>query len=96
MASKFWVAFPLPRRYKDASILSEFYPKERCGARRTVEMIHAPGSLKNRMTRGEVEAKFRNSSGKVLPDFRREAVIGQVLNLERLDSVAALMKNLQP
>jgi hypothetical protein len=59
-------------------------------------MIHAPGSLKNRMTRGEVKAKFPNGCGTVLPDFRREAVIGQVLNLEGLDLVAALMKNLQP
>jgi hypothetical protein len=64
VASKFWVAFPLPRRYKDASILAEFYPKERCGA--------------------------------ALPMTQQDQAIGQVLHLERLDSVAALMKNLQP
>jgi 2-methylcitrate dehydratase len=62
----------------------------------TVEMIHAPGSIKNRMTPAEVEAKFRRSCGAALPKARQDEVIRQVMNLERLDSAASLMKNLQP
>ena len=68
----------------------------RSGASQTVEMIHAPGSVKNSMTQAQVEAKFRNSCGAALPKARQDEVIKQVMNLERLDSVAALMKSLQP
>jgi len=68
----------------------------RTGEKRTVEMIHAPGSVKNRMTQAQVEAKFRDSCGAALPKARQDEAIGQVMNLERLDSVAALMKSLQP
>jgi 2-methylcitrate dehydratase len=66
------------------------------GEIKTVEMIHAPGSVKNRMTQAEVEAKFRNSCGAALPKMQQEEVIRQVRNLEKLDSVASLMKKLQP
>lgn len=66
------------------------------GEIKTVEMIHAPGSVKNRMTQAEVEAKFRNSCGVALPKTQQDDVIRQVMNLEKLDSVVALMKNLQP
>jgi 2-methylcitrate dehydratase len=68
----------------------------RSGERKTVEMIHAPGSVKNRMTRAQVEAKFRNSCAAGLPEEQQGELILQVMDLERLDSVAALMKNLQP
>ena len=63
---------------------------------RRVEMIHAPGSAKNRMSDTQVEAKFRNCCGTALPVARQDAVIEQVRNLEKLDSVASLMRNLQP
>ena len=65
------------------------------GELKTVEMIHAPGSVKNRMSEAEVEAKFRKSCGTVLPKTQQDEVIRQVINLEKLDSVASLMKNLQ-
>jgi 2-methylcitrate dehydratase len=66
------------------------------GEIKTVEMIRAPGSVKNRMTQAEVEAKFRNSCGVALPKTQQDDVIRQVMKLEKLDSVVALMKNLQP
>lgn len=69
---------------------------DRRGKQKTVEMIHAPGSAENRMTPAQVEAKFRNCCGETLPKKRQEKIIGQVMDLEKLDSVAALMKNLQP
>jgi 2-methylcitrate dehydratase len=65
------------------------------GEIKTVEMIHAPGSVKNRMTEAEVEAKFCNSCGAALSKTQQDEVIRQVVNLEKLDSVASLMKNLQ-
>jgi 2-methylcitrate dehydratase PrpD len=68
----------------------------RSGETKTVEMIHAPGSVKNRMSREQVEAKFRNSCGAALPKTAQDEVIRKVMELERLDSVAALMRNLQP
>jgi 2-methylcitrate dehydratase len=63
---------------------------------RSIEMIHAPGSAKNRMSDTQVEAKFRHCCGTALPAARQDAVIEQVRNLEKLDSVASLMRNLQP
>ena len=68
----------------------------RTGEKRTLEMIHAPGSVKNRMTQLQVETKFRNGAAARLSAAKQDEVIGQVMNLERLDSVAALMKSLQP
>ena len=37
------------------------------GEQRRVEMFHAPGSAKNRMSQAQVESKFRNSCGIRLP-----------------------------
>ncbi len=65
------------------------------GENRRVEMIHAPGSAKNRMSNTQVEAKFRNGCGTTLPAARQDAIIDQVRHLEQLDSVASLMRNLQ-
>jgi 2-methylcitrate dehydratase len=65
------------------------------GEQRRVEMFHAPGSAKNRMSQAQVESKFHNSCGTRLPIAQQDAVIEQVKNLERLDSVAQLMRNLQ-
>jgi 2-methylcitrate dehydratase len=66
------------------------------GETKTVEMIHAPGSIKNRMTRGQVEDKFRRNCAAQLPRAQQDEVIRQVMDLEGLDSIAELMKNLQP
>jgi len=68
----------------------------RTGTRKTIEMIHAPGSVANPMTPAQVEAKFRSCCGETLPKKRQDEIIRQVMDLEHLDSVAALMKNLQP
>jgi hypothetical protein len=48
------------------------------------------------MSRAQVEAKFRNSCAGGLPEKQQDEVIRQVMDVERLDSVAELMKNLQP
>ncbi|MGH7827190.1 MAG: MmgE/PrpD family protein [Candidatus Binatia bacterium] len=61
----------------------------------TVEVIHAPGSAKNRMSKAQVEEKFHNSCGVILKAGERDKIIEQVENLERLDSVTSLMSSLQ-
>ena len=66
------------------------------GENRKVEMIHAPGSAKNRMSKSQVESKFRNSCGSTLIAAQQDKIIEQVENLERLDSVVSLMRNLRP
>jgi 2-methylcitrate dehydratase len=68
----------------------------RSGARHTIEMIHAPGSAKNPMSKAQVEDKFRHRCGANLSVAQQEKTIEQIDNLERLDSVAALMRDLRP
>jgi 2-methylcitrate dehydratase len=66
----------------------------RAGERKTVEMIHAPGSVKNRMTTAQVQEKFRGNCGARVTKAHQQEIIGQVMELEKLGSVAELMKNL--
>jgi 2-methylcitrate dehydratase len=68
----------------------------RGGETKIVEMIHAPGSVKNRMTRAQVEGKFRHNCVTALPRRQQDELIRQVMDLERLDSVVGLMENLRP
>jgi 2-methylcitrate dehydratase len=65
------------------------------GARTTLEMIHAPGSVKKRMTAAQVQGKFSNNCGARIVKARQEEIIAQVTALETLDSVVDLMKSLR-
>jgi len=65
------------------------------GASQTVEMIHAPGSLKNRMTPLQVETKFRGNAAARLSAAKQDEIIRWVANCERMNSVTALMENLR-
>jgi 2-methylcitrate dehydratase len=67
----------------------------RDGAKKIVEMIHAPGSIKNRMSPAEVQEKFCNNCGTRVAQDRQDEIIRQVLELEKLGSAAVLMKSLQ-
>jgi 2-methylcitrate dehydratase len=65
------------------------------GARTTFEMIHAPGSIKKRMTAAQVQEKFRSNCGARIPQERQQEIIAQVMELDKLDSVVELMKSLR-
>ncbi|MBM4298539.1 MAG: MmgE/PrpD family protein, partial [Deltaproteobacteria bacterium] len=66
----------------------------RSGARQSVEMIHAPGSVQNRMTQQQVEAKFRSNAAR-LSAATQQKIIDWVRNTERMNSVPELMNILR-
>jgi 2-methylcitrate dehydratase PrpD len=66
------------------------------GARQTVEMIYAPGSLKNRMTQQQVEGKFRQNASVKLSAVKQDEVIRWVANCGPTNSAVALMEHLRP
>ena len=65
------------------------------GARQTVEMIYAPGSLKNRMTQLQVENKFRQNAAARLSAVKQDEVIRWVANCGPASSATTLMEHLR-
>lgn len=65
------------------------------GARQTVEMIYAPGSLKNRMTQLQVESKFRQNAAARLSAVKQDEVIRWVANCGPTSSATTLMELLR-
>jgi 2-methylcitrate dehydratase PrpD len=64
------------------------------GESREAEVIFPKGHPNNRMSAAEVEAKFRACArGRVVP-ARQEKIIEQARELQKLASVAELMKDL--
>jgi len=65
------------------------------GERQTVEMIYAPGSLKNRMTQQQVENKFRQNAAARLSAAKQDEIIRWVVNCGPMSSVTTLMEHLR-
>jgi len=65
------------------------------GARQTVEMIYAPGSLKNRMTQLQVESKFQQNAAARLSTVKQDEVIRWVANCGPASSSTTLMEHLR-
>jgi 2-methylcitrate dehydratase len=65
------------------------------GARQTVEMIYAPGSLKNRMTQQQVESKFRQNAAARLDSAKQDQVICWVAQCGPTSAVTTLMDSLR-
>jgi 2-methylcitrate dehydratase PrpD len=66
------------------------------GAVHTVRSDHPKGSFENRLSRKEVEDKFRVYAKTCLPASAIEEIIAAVNALEQLPSVSALMEMLSP
>ncbi len=64
------------------------------GERREVEVVFPKGHPNNPMSSAEVEAKFRACARGRVPSARREKIIGKARELQKLASVAELMKDL--
>ena len=64
------------------------------GECREVEVVFPKGHPNNRMSRAEIEAKFRACARGKVPPARQEKIIGKAQELEKLASVAELMKDL--
>jgi 2-methylcitrate dehydratase len=64
------------------------------GARHEVAMIHAPGSVQNRMTQQQVEAKFCSNAAR-LSAAKQDEIIAWVRKTENRNSVAELMQLLR-
>src|SRR5215813_2304819 len=64
------------------------------GESHTVEVFYPKGHPKNRMSSAELEGKFRGCTRRILSDTQQTKIIQLVHNLEKLDNVAALMKEL--
>ena len=64
------------------------------GESREVEVVFPKGHPNNRMSRAEIEAKFRACAREKVPPARQEKIIGKAQELEKLASVAELMKDL--
>jgi len=65
------------------------------GACQTVEMIYAPGSLKNRMTQLQLEGKFRQNAAAKLSAVKQDEVIRWVANCGPASSATTLMEHLR-
>jgi len=66
------------------------------GSKKTVEMIHAPGSLKKRMTQSQLEGKFRQNAAARLSATKQDQVIQWVTSCGPASQVTALMESLRP
>jgi 2-methylcitrate dehydratase len=64
------------------------------GESREVEVVFPKGHPNNRMSRAEIEAKFRACARGKVPPARQEKIIGKAQELEKLASAAELMKDL--
>ncbi len=60
------------------------------GQRETVRVEYHRGHPKNPMADGEIEEKFRKLAGRQMPAAQLDALLGQLWNLERLESVKPL------
>ncbi len=65
------------------------------GATHTARCDDPKGAPENRMTRAEIEAKFRRGAQWRLSDARVDAVVSAVARLEELKSVRELMDSLR-
>jgi len=65
------------------------------GACQTVEMIYAPGSLKNRMTQLQLENKFQQNAALRLSAGKQDEVIRWVANCGPASSATTLMEHLR-
>jgi len=66
----------------------------RSGESREAEVIFPKGHPNNRMSPAEVEAKFRACARGRVPSARQDKIIGKARELQKLASVAELMKDL--
>jgi len=64
------------------------------GETRAIEVFYPKGHPKNRMSPAEVEVKFRGGAHKILSEAQQNQIISLVHDLDKLDDVGELMKEL--